>query len=328
MLPKIIIKHPLSEINLCFRIEFYANFGLCLKETTKNVKITLDQKRGVFMKTGLVLEGGGVRGIYTAGVLDAFMDNGITFDGLIGVSAGAVHGCSFLSGQKGRSIDYYLKYSSDPRFMSFRNWLRTGDVVDEDFSYHQLPENLVPYDYAGFLENKTPFYAVCTNVESGEAEYIQITDMLAQIDVLRASASLPFFSRLVELEGQKYLDGGCADSIPLEAFQKMGYEKNVVVLTRPADYVKKKEPAALSWLVYRKYPKFVEALKRRHENYNNSLRLIENGERAGNVFVIRPSQPPMAGRMEHDNGKIQATYDLGVSDAKRVMADLLDWLKK
>lgn len=280
------------------------------------------------MKTGMVLEGGGVRGIYTAGVLDTFMEEGISFDGVIGVSAGAVHGCSFLSGQKGRSIKYYLEYSSDPRFMSIRNWLRTGDVVDEDFSYHQLPEKLVPYDYEAFLGNDVPFYAVCTNVESGCAEYIRITDMLAQIDVLRASASLPFFSRLVDLDGKKYLDGGCADSIPLEASRKMGYEKNVVVLTRPSGYVKGKEPTLLSKLVYRKYPEFVKTLNRRHENYNSSLDLVEKSEKEGSVFVIRPSSPPPAGRMEHDNNKIQATYDLGVADAKSAIAALKDWLKQ
>lgn len=279
------------------------------------------------MKTGIVLEGGGVRGIYTAGVLDTFMEHGIGFDGLIGVSAGAVHGCSYLSGQKGRSIRYYLKYCADPRFMSFRNWMKTGDVVDEEFSYHELPEKLEPYDYEAFLKNEVPFYAVCTNVESGEAEYIRITDMLEQIDVLRASASLPYFSRLVEIGGKKYLDGGCADSIPLNAFRKMGYEKNVVVLTRPADYVKKKEMTAFSKLTYGKYPKFAETLKRRHVMYNEAVELIEQGEKEGSVFLIRPSAPPPAKRMEHDPERIQATYDLGAADAKKAMERLLEWLK-
>lgn len=278
------------------------------------------------VKTGLVLEGGGVRGIYTAGVLDTFMKYGLTFDGLIGVSAGAVHGCSYLSGQKGRSIDYYLKYCKEPRFMSFRNWLRTGDVVDEEFSYHELPEKLVPYDNEAFLKNRTPFYAVCTNVESGKAEYIRLNDMFADIDVIRASASLPYFSRLVEINGKKYLDGGCSDSIPLDAFRKMGYEKNVVVLTRPSDYVKKKEMTAFSKLVYGKYPEFEETLKSRHDNYNNSVRLVDEGVRDGSVFLIRPSEPPKAGRMEHDPENIRATYELGVKDAENAINDLLIWL--
>lgn len=278
------------------------------------------------MKTGIVLEGGGVRGIYTAGVLDTFMEYGITFDGLIGVSAGAVHGCSFLSGQKGRSIKYYLEYCNEPKFMSIRNWLRTGDVVDEEFSYHTLPEKLVPYDFEAFKKNKTPFYAVCTNVESGQPEYIRITDMLSEIDVIRASASLPYFSRLVEFGGKKYLDGGCSDSIPLGAFQNMGYKKNVVVLTRPSDYVKSKEFTALSGITYRKYPEFRKTLSVRHENYNNSLKLVEQGVSDGSVFLIRPSEPPKASRMEHNPDNIRATYELGVKDTKSVINELLKWL--
>ena len=138
-----------------------------------------------------------MRGIYTAGVLDVFMDHGITFDGVIGVSAGALHGCSFVSGQKGRSIRYYMKYRSDKHFMSLWNLLRTGDVVGEKFCYHEIPERLDPYDYEAFLKSKTKFYAVCTNVETGKAEYLQITDMRGQVDIMRASASMPYVSRIV-----------------------------------------------------------------------------------------------------------------------------------
>lgn len=145
------------------------------------------------MKTGLVIEGGGVRGIYAAGVLDAFMEQGLTFDGVIGVSAGAIHGCSYLSGQKGRSIRYYMKYCNDPRFMSVRSWITTGDIVGAEFCYHELPDKLDIYDHKTFLNNKTPFFVTCSNVETGKAEYVQITDMQNQIDYLRASASLPFF---------------------------------------------------------------------------------------------------------------------------------------
>ncbi len=281
----------------------------------------------LIVKTGLVLEGGGVRGIYTAGVLDTLMDNNISFDGVIGVSAGAVHGCSYLSGQKGRSLRYYLKYCNDPRFMSFRNWIKTGNLVDEQFSYHDLPERLEPYDYEAFLKNTIPFYAVCTNLESGNAEYIRITDMHKEIDVLRASASLPYFSRIVESGGKKYLDGGISDSIPLDAFVKMGYEKNVVVLTRPADYRKSKEMTALAKLVYRKYPNFTETLLRRHEMYNQTVERITQAEKEGSVFVIRPSSALPADRMEHDPARIQATYDIGVSDTKNVLESLAEWLK-
>lgn len=278
------------------------------------------------MKTGLVLEGGGVRGIYTAGVLDVFMDEGLTFDGLIGVSAGAIHGCSYLSGQKGRSLRYYQNYVADPRFMSLRSWIRTGDFIGVEFCYHELPDKLDIYDHEAFLRNPTPYYAVCTNVDSGEAEYIRITDMRAQIDVLRASASLPFCSRLVEIEGRRYLDGGCTDSIPVEQFRRMGYEKNVVVLTRPADYRKKPMNARLIKLCYRKYPKFMAALFRRHIRYNETTEKILELEKAGEIFVIRPGSALEVGRLEKDPEKVRQVYNRGRADAIACMAQLKEWL--
>lgn len=278
------------------------------------------------MKTGLVLEGGGVRGIYTAGVLDVFMDHGLTFDGVIGVSAGAVHGCSYLSGQKGRSLRYYRKYCADPRFMSVQSWLKTGDVVGVDFCYHELPEKLDPYDYAAFTKNQVPFYAVCTNVETGQPEYLQITDMLTQIDKLRASASLPCFSRLVEIDGKKYLDGGCSDSIPVEAFRNMGYERNVVVLTRDSSYRKKPEYRGFSKLFYRKYPAFAETLENRHLGYNQTIDRLAELESKGEIFVIRPSVPLEIGRLEKDPEKVQSVYDIGKADGENTLGNLKNWL--
>ena len=176
-------------------------------------------------KTGLVLEGGGMRGIYTAGVLDVFMENGITFDGVIGVSAGAIHGCSFVSGQKGRSIRYYMKYCRNWQFMSFRSLLLTGNIAGEKFCYHTLPEKLDPYDYEAFKKSPTKFYVGCSNVETGKAEYLPITDMKEQIDRMRASASLPLVSKIVKTAGLKLLDGGCTDSIPVKAFCENGIYK-------------------------------------------------------------------------------------------------------
>ena len=196
-------------------------------------------------KTGLVLEGGAMRGMYTAGVLDVFMENGIEFDGVIGVSAGAICGCSFVSGQVGRTIRYNKNYCTDKRFMSFYSLLTTGDLVGDKFCYHTIPEELDPYDNEAFLRSKTKFYSVCTNLETGEPEYILMKDMVKDIDYLRASASMPYVSRTVEKDGMKLLDGGCSDSIPVRAFMNMGYEKNVVVLTRPADYRKKTEKKAI-----------------------------------------------------------------------------------
>ena len=278
------------------------------------------------MKTGLVLEGGGMRGIYTAGVLDVFMENGITFDGVIGVSAGAIHGCSYLSGQHGRSIRYYKQYCGDPRFMSWQSFLKTGDFVGVDFCYHELPEKLDVYDNEAFKRCGVPFYAVCTNVETGKPEYVQLTDMNAQIDYLRASASLPYFSRIVEVDGKKLLDGGCTDSIPVEAFQRMGYNRNVVVLTRPSDYRKKEEFRALPGVVYRKYPAFAEALRNRHNAYNQQAAKIKMLERTGNIFVIRPETALEIGRLENDPGKVQGIYDQGRAAALHRLEELNAWL--
>lgn len=280
------------------------------------------------MKTGLVLEGGGMRGIYTAGVLDVFAENGISFDGVIGVSAGAIHGCSYLSNQTGRSIRYYKQYCGDPRFMSWQSFLKTGDFVGVDFCYHELPEKLDVYDNEAFKRCGIPFYAVCTNVETGKPEYVQMTDMNAQIDYLRASASLPYFSRIVEVGGKKLLDGGCTDSIPVEAFQKMGYGKNVVVLTRPADYRKKEELRALPGLVYRKYPAFAAALKNRHNTYNQQVARLKMMERGGSIFVIRPEKALEIGRLENDPEKVQGIYDQGRADALACLEQLQHFLKK
>lgn len=276
-------------------------------------------------KTGLVLEGGGMRGIYTAGVLDVFMENGITFDGVIGVSAGAVHGCSFVSGQKGRSIRYYKKYCRDKRFMSYWNFFRTGDVVDEKFCYHDLPEVLDPYDYEAFNASDTEFYVTCTNLETGKPEYLRITDMRSQIDLMRASASLPYVSRIVEAAGKKLLDGGCSDSIPVKAFMDMGFERNVAVLTRQKGYVKKPERSGLARRFYRKYPDFVKSVEGRPEAYNAAIKEVERLEAEGSLFVIRPSEAPKIGRMSHNVDEIVRTYEAGRKDAESRVRELIAW---
>lgn len=266
------------------------------------------------MKTGLVLEGGAMRGIYTAGVLDVFMEQGIAFDGVIGVSAGVIHGCSYVSGQHGRSIRYYLKYMKNPRFLSFRSLLRTGNLVETEFCYHEIPEKLDVFDYDAFEKSAMDFYATCTNVETGKAEYIHM-DSMREIDYARASASMPLVSQIVEVGGMKLLDGGVADSIPLQAFCSMGYEKNVVVLTRPAGYRKKPSNMALARRVYRKYPAFLDAMENRYLHYNQTLEMIEERERKGEIVVIRPSRDPDIGRMEKKPEKVSEVYQLGCQDA-------------
>lgn len=314
-------------------VHYYERFGFVKygKSDSCHGGATWYDMRCVFEKEtvlkGLVLEGGGMRGIYTAGVLDVFLENGITeFDGLIGVSAGAIHGCSYLSGQKGRSLRYYKKYGNDPRFMSFWSLIRTGDLVGAKFCYHDIPDRLDPYDYQEFKKNKTKFYVTCTNVENGEAEYLQITDMKHQVDLMRASASMPYVSRMVHYGDKKLLDGGCADSIPVKAFRRMGYKKNVVVLTRSAEYTKTPENTMAAKLFYRKYPHFCEVLKRRHEQYNHSLAYLRKLEKRGLVYVIRPSETLSIGRMEHDMEKVQQVYDLGRKDALHHIETLKEWL--
>ena len=278
-------------------------------------------------KSGLVVEGGGMRGIYAAGVLDVMMEQGFTFDGVIGVSAGAIHGCTMVAGQRGRSIRYYKKYCNDKRFMSVRSWIKTGEIVGRDFCYRELPEVLDPFDYEAYEQSDARFYATCSNVETGRAEYLEITDMRRQIDIIRASASLPYVSHIVDVDGKKLLDGGCTDSIPVKAFRKMGYTRTVVILTRDETYRKKPARVFPAKLVYRRYPRFIQALKNRHQVYNQTREELGKMEREGTVFVIRPSEVLQIGRMCHDPGKIQEVYETGRRDMDALVGSLRDWLQ-
>lgn len=277
-------------------------------------------------KTGLVLEGGAMRGMYTAGVLDVFLEHGITFDGVIGVSMGAITGCSYVSGQIGRTVRYNKKYCRDKRYMSFYSLLTTGDLVGNEFCYHEIPENLDPYDNEAFKQSKTDFYVTCTNVETGEAEHIKINDLMEEMEYLRASASMPYVSRIVEIGGKKLLDGGCSDSIPISAFQSMGYEKNVVILTRPAEYRKKPENKRLVRGFYKNYPKFAKTLESRAEKYNQTVEEIRKLEADGNIFVIRPETPLDIGRMSHNVKKIEHVYERGRADGLACLQKLTEWL--
>lgn len=278
------------------------------------------------MKTGLVLEGGGMRGMYTAGVLDVFMENGITFDGVIGVSAGAITGCSYVSGQIGRTIRYNMKYCRDKRMMSFYSLFTTGDLVGTKFCYHDIPKYLDPFDNESFMKSSTHFYVTCTNLETGEPEYIRLQDLEAQIDYMRASASMPYVSHTIEQDGKKLLDGGCSDSIPIKKFMEMGYNKNVVVLTRPAEYRKSPEKTALAPLFYRKYPNFIQTLKNRATTYNQTVETIQTLEQERKIFVIRPETPLEIGRMSHDPEEIHRAYQRGRDDAKNHLSAMKSWL--
>lgn len=280
------------------------------------------------MKTGLILEGGAMRAIYTAGVLDVFMEEGIWFDGLLGVSAGAIHGSVYLGNQPGRTIRYYKKYSRHKNFMSFYSLLTTGNLVGEQFCYHDLPDRLDPFDYETFAKSKTAYYPVCTDLESGKAIYPRCTDLKKEMDYMRASASMPMVSTIVEVDGKKLLDGGVADSIPLKAAEDLGYTKRVVVLTRPQGYRKKPMNLTLAKWMYRKYPAFLETMANRHQLYNDAVDEVNRLEKEGAIFVIRPTQDLAIGRMEKDPAKLEAQYNLGRADATAKLKELKDFLSE
>lgn len=280
------------------------------------------------MKTGLVLEGGAHRAIYTAGVLDVLAENNVYFDGVIGVSAGAIHGCAFVSKQIGRSINYTLKYAGDKRYMSFYSLLTTGNMVGEQFCYHDLPEKLFPFDHKSFEQSNTEFYVTCTNLQTGLAEYIHCEELKDKMPYLRASASMPFVSKISFINGNAYLDGGIADSIPVRAFQNMGYERCVVVQTRASGY--KKKPNKLTWLayfLYRRYPNFIKAIKNRHIMYNKELIDIEDMQQKNEVFVIRPSKLIKISHTEKNKQVLRQVYELGRTDAINALPALQKFLK-
>ena len=253
-------------------------------------------------KTGLVLEGGAMRGMFTAGVLDVMMENEISLDGVMGVSAGAVFGCNYKSGQIGRSIRYNLQFCGDPRYCSVESLIKTGDLYGVDFCYDEIPNRLDPFDTDAFKANPMPFYAVCTN-------------------------SMPIVSRVVDVDGRKLLDGGITDSIPLRAMERRGYPRNVVVLTQPLGYVKKKSSMIpLVRLTMRQYPNLIKAMEVRHIRYNRQTAYVREQELAGKAFVIRPPQALGISRTEDDPAELRRVYDLGRAEMERLLPELRAFL--
>ena len=265
------------------------------------------------METGLVLEGGAMRGMYTAGVLDVFLENKIKVDCIVGVSAGALFGVNFLSGQKGRVIRYNKQFNGDKNYIGLRPLLREGNIVSTKYAYEEVPRRLDPFDDAAYKKSGIPFYAVVTNMENGMPEYIKIDSVFEQMDVLRASGSMPFVSRPVEISGQKYLDGGISDSIPFRFAESLGCDRLIVILTRDMAYRKKPMSPALIRLWFGKSP-IAEKLLLRHEVYNRSVEKLKEWEANGKAVVIRPSSPVEIGRIETDPDKLQSVYGLGVKD--------------
>lgn len=276
-------------------------------------------------KRGLVLEGGAMRGLWTAGVIDVMMEHDIWPDGLIGVSAGAAFGCNYKSRQVGRAIRYNTKYARDSRYSGVKSWLTSGNYYNAEFGYHTMPKELDVFDDDAFNKNPMAFYVVCTDVLTGNPVYQLLSEATEETyDWIRASASMPLASKVVELQGRKLLDGGVADSIPLEYFESIGYHRNVVILTQPAGYQKEHNKLmALMRLSLRHYPKMIEAMDKRHLMYNRQLQYVAQAEQEGRCLVIRPEGKIPIGHISHDASQMRLVYEQG----RRVGEKYLDRIK-
>lgn len=281
------------------------------------------------MKTALILEGGGMRGLYTAGVLDILMENDIYTDVAVGVSAGALFGINYKSKQIGRVLRYNVKYAGNPDHTGWKSLLKTGNLMNKEFWFEDIPFKLDPMDCETYRNNKTEFHAVITNLLDGKAEYKSIYDLENEecMEYLRASGSLPFCSKPVVVNGVPYLDGGIADSIPLKEYYESGYEKAIVVLTRPADY-RKNGGIHGAGIFYKKYPKFVKTLTNRNKVYNEQCDYVEALEKEGKILVIRPSEFIDISRTETDRKIMNQMYNLGIKDAENKLKEIIDYLNK
>ncbi len=282
------------------------------------------------MKTGLVMEGGAMRGMYTNGIIDVFMENGITFDGAIGVSAGAGFGCNYKSNQPGRAIRYNLRYAKDPRYCSVASLLFTGDMYGAKFCYETIPYKTDLLDTFTYRSNPMKFYVVVTDVQSGEPVYKELKTMdHEEAQWLRASCSMPMASRIVTPgDGHGYLDGGCSDAIPLKKFREMGYDKTVTILTQPEGYVKGKQKAlgAMKRSLGKSAPGVVEKMKTRHIWYNEETAYVKEQEELGNTLVFRPTVPLPIKHVTHDRDKLQQAYDLGRKEAEERLEEVKAFL--
>lgn len=277
---------------------------------------------------GLVLEGGAMRGMYTAGILDTLIEAGIESKSVVGVSAGALFGVNYLSKQVGRVVRYNKRFNSDKNYLGIKPLVKEGNIVDTDYAYRRVPHELDPFDDETFKASDGKFTAVVTNIDTAEAEYIPIESVFDQMDTLRASGSMPVVSRPVEIDGKKYLDGAISDSVPFEWMLETGAQKVVVVLTRDITYVKKPWSPLICNFYKRKYPLFSAKMADRHNLYNGQIERLKELEKEGRVFIIRPSQPITISRTESNPDKLQSVYELGISDMKKCMDDLVKYLEK
>ena len=277
------------------------------------------------MKTGLVLEGGAMRGLFSAGIMDVMMEAGIAPDGIIGVSAGAAFGCNYKSGQVGRAIRYNKRFAKDSRYCGLRSLVKTGDLFNAEFAYHVVPEEYDKFDNESFERSPIEFYVVCTDVVTGKPVYKKfMRGGHVTYDWIRASASMPVASRVVELEGMKLLDGGMTDSIPLQYFQSIGYGRNLVLLTQPEDYEKK--PNRLMPIIrrsLRKYPNTVHAMEHRHEMYNQELAYVRQEVAKGNTMAIYPKEKLPIGHTSHNPEEMQRVYDIGRQTGRQHLDEIM-----
>lgn len=271
------------------------------------------------MKRGLVLEGGAMRGLWTAGVIDVMMEHSIEPDGLIGVSAGAAFGCNYKSRQIGRAIRYNMRFAKDSRYSGWRSLFTSGDYFNAEFGYHIVPKQYDIFDDDAFDKNPMEFIAVCTDVETGKPVYQPLTKATPiTYDWIRASASMPLMSRIVELEGKKLLDGGVGDSIPLEYFESIGYDRNVVILTQPLGFQKTHNKLMpLMRIALRKYPNMIKAMDERHIMYNQELAYVAQAEQEGRCLVIRPDGKIPIGHISHNPEEMRHVYELGRTVGER-----------
>lgn len=283
------------------------------------------------MKLGMVMEGGGMRALYTAGVQDQLMDLGLPVKEMAGVSAGALYGINYASGQKGRIPRYLKRFAGDRRFMGLGNLIREGNIVSRDFAYYEVPMKLDPFDEKAFEASGIDFFVVLTDVKTGKPEYVHIKNGFKQMEALRATSSMPFVSREVRYNGGLYLDGGMSDSIPVDFLLERGCDKVIVILTRDSAYRKKipgKAARTAANLWYKDYPELAKAINSRPRKYNHLLGKVEKLEQEDRIFVIRPSEEISIGRLEKDPEKLQAVYDLGMKDAQAAIKDLLKYVEE
>ncbi len=275
------------------------------------------------MKSALIMEGGAMRGMFTCGVIDVLLENGIAFDGAAGISAGAVFGCNFKSRQAGRPVRYNKKYCRDPRYCSVRSLVRTGDLYGADFCYRELPDVLDPFDREAFAGNPMAFYVGATDVDTGECVYHRCSDG-GEKDMLwfRASASMPVVSRPVRIDGRGYLDGGISDAVPYAYMERQGYRRNLIVLTRPKGYRKKPEAVPLMKLLLRGMPKISEAMERRHEMYNRQMDELDRMEADGSALVIRPPEDLRIGHRERNPEELERVYRIGRRETEKRLPEI------